>query len=61
VNRYTAFVEWKTVGLRTVEEIDVDAPSAVEARRQAEAELARDYDPGGRILWVIGPRVGLYL
>jgi hypothetical protein len=60
MNRYTAFVEWTTVGIRTVEEIEVPARSALEARRAALAKLAEGYDPGGRLLWVICRREGIF-
>ena len=61
MTRYTCFrARGDDEDPRTWEEIDVDAESAEEARRLAEAELARDYIPGGRVVRVV-PRFGLYL
>lgn len=55
---YTAFVSWDDDGQ---EEIDVQARDEQGARAQAQAELDRDYEPGGRIVAIVGPRFGLYL
>jgi hypothetical protein len=70
MQRYTAYVQW-TFGTQcnlmvddtetAQEEIDVDANSAEHARVLAQAELDANYNPGGRIILIEGPRVGLYL
>jgi len=50
-NTYTIFVKWSAPAVPSVvvEELDIEAPSAPEARALAREELARDYLPG----WVI--------
>lgn len=57
--RYTAFVKFSSGG---EEEIDVDAPDAESARREAQRLLddPKEYNPGGKIEKIVGPRVGLY-
>lgn len=60
LRRYTAFVRYSVYGLDSIEEIDVDAGSEDEARRVAEAALARDYEPGGSIAG-LEERFGWYL
>jgi hypothetical protein len=65
---YTAFIAWgdkatiqRKLASRLVdEEIDVKARDAEDARRLAQAELDRDYEAGGEIVHIEGPRVGLY-
>jgi superoxide dismutase len=48
---YTAFVSFSG-GVIADEEIDVVAKSYEEACRKAQAELKKDYQPGGKILRV---------
>lgn len=43
-----------------VEEIDVDAATDLHAREIAALALARDYEPGGRIV-AVEERIGWYL
>lgn len=60
--RWTAYAAWPLdgmVGSFTIEEIDVEAATFGEARRVAEAALARDFEPGGAIR-ALEERVGLY-
>jgi len=63
--RYTADVKYvwdDAIGPDdyTIEEIDVNAVSEEQARRITEAALAKDYEPGGKIVR-IQERFGWYL
>lgn len=58
--RYTAIVRFEN-DPDLDEEIDVDACDRKAAKLEAERQLSIDYKPGGRVLKLIGPRVGLYL
>lgn len=57
LGRYTIYVEFEKVG---VEEIDVDARNEQYAKDVGKQVLARDYQPGGKILH-IEQRFGLYM
>lgn len=46
---WTAFVRWNGEDY-TMEEIDVKAPNERIARKLAQQELDRDYQPGGEIV-----------
>lgn len=52
LTRYTAFVNYEFDGFVETEEIDVDAQTPGHAREIAQAALARDYEPGGKIVHV---------
>lgn len=51
-NTYTAFVRFESFGEVIIEEIDIDAPSAADARIEARARLDEEYIPGGVIVKV---------
>lgn len=57
---YTAFIVYPKYGDDIAEEIDVIADSPGEARELAQAELDRNYEPGGEI-FAMEERFGLYL
>jgi hypothetical protein len=59
LQRYTAFIAFAPDG-EPSEEIDVDAVDERDARRLAQVALDRDYEPGGTIVRVVGPREGMY-
>ncbi|MFJ6550022.1 hypothetical protein [Microbacterium sp. NPDC091676] len=61
MSTYTGFVRFADPGYPdTIEEIDVVATSAEEARERIEQTLVDDYEPGGTIVH-IEQRTGLYL
>jgi hypothetical protein len=55
--RYVVTAKWDD---GSTEQVDVDTTSAARARRDAEAELRRDYEPGWKVVAVDGPVVGCY-
>jgi len=57
MSRYTVFATWAKFGC--TEEVDVDAKDSVEAAALAGVELARDYEPGWKIVRV-EQRFGMY-
>jgi hypothetical protein len=63
--RYRLFVAWFDDDSRkipyTTEELDVDAASKDDAKLIGEAALAKDYEPGGKVIKVEGPMTGIYL
>jgi hypothetical protein len=63
--RYTAFVKFVWPDAEgpddyTLEEIDINARSEPQAFRVAEAALAKDYEPGGKIIRMT-ERIGWYM
>jgi len=57
-SRFTAFLKWPN---DWVEEVDIDAVNKQEAKKIAQAVLLADYEPGGQVIEVRGPRYGLYV
>jgi hypothetical protein len=57
MSRYTVFAQ---AANNYTEEVDVDARDSVEAAALAGVELARDYEPGWKIV-AVEQRFGLYL
>jgi hypothetical protein len=55
--RYVVTARWDD---GSTEQMDVDATSASAARRDAQAEFRRDYEPGWTVVAVNGPIVGFY-
>jgi hypothetical protein len=55
--RYVVTARWDD---GSTEQVDVDSESAGTARRDAEATLRSDYEPGWTVVAVNGPMVGFY-
>lgn len=56
--RWTAILRWEETG--TIEEVDIDAESKLDAERIVQRDFDTEYESGWNIEQIIGPRVGLY-
>lgn len=50
LRRFVVYATWDADDPNGTEEVDVEAATGRHAREIAKAALARDYDPGGRII-----------
>jgi hypothetical protein len=61
---YTAYAAWRfrnTTQWVVTEEIDVEARSATEAENMAARILAKDYEPGGKIVEIVERQADYFL